>query len=265
MAVAEHEVTTATTTAVPTVIADDLHIIYRVMAGSGGKGTAASAFSRLVRRQQRPTIREVHAVKGVSFTAYKGDAIGLIGRNGSGKSTLLRAVAGLLPPAQGAVYTAGQPSLLGVNAALMNDLTGDRNVVLGCLAMGMSPEEIEKRYDEIVEFSGIGDFIDLPMRTYSSGMAARLRFAIASAKSHDILLVDEALATGDAEFKTKSEQKIKDLRDQAGTVFLVSHSLDVVTDTCNRALWLDKGTLRMDGDAKEVVDAYLTETTKKKR
>jgi teichoic acid transport system ATP-binding protein len=250
---------------IPTVIADDVHVVYKVMAGSGGRGTAASAFSRLLRRQERPTLREVHAVRGVSFTAYKGEAIGLIGRNGSGKSTLLKAVAGLLPPAEGVVYTSGQPSLLGVNAALMNDLTGDRNVVLGCLAMGMTPEEIEERYDDIVDFAGVGEFIDLPMRTYSSGMAARLRFAIGSAKSHEILLIDEALATGDADFRTKSEQRIKDLRDEAGTVFLVSHSLDVVTDTCNRALWLDKGSLRMDGDAHEVVDAYLTESTRKKK
>jgi teichoic acid transport system ATP-binding protein len=268
MAVADAATTTPATAqaeAIPTVIADDVHLIYKVIAGSGGKGTAASALSRLIRRQNQPTAREVHAIKGVSFTAYKGDAIGLIGRNGSGKSTLLRAVAGLMPAASGAIYTSGQPSLLGVNAAMMSDLTGDRNVILGCLAMGMSQAEIDERYDEIVEFSGIGEFIDLPMRTYSSGMAARLKFAIASAKSHEILLVDEALATGDAEFRSKSEQKIKELRDQAGTVFLVSHSLDVVTDTCNRAIWLDKGTLRMDGDAKEVVDAYLTETTKKKR
>ncbi|WP_328996552.1 ABC transporter ATP-binding protein [Kribbella sp. NBC_01245] len=248
---------------VPTVIADNVHIIYKVMAG-GSKGTAATALSRLIKRQQRPTVREVHAVKGVTFTAYKGDAIGLIGRNGSGKSTLLRAVAGLLPPASGSVYTNGQPSLLGVNAAMMNDLSGDRNIVLGCLAMGMSPEEIEKKYDEIVDFADIGEFIDLPMRTYSSGMGARLRFAIASAKTHDILLVDEALATGDANFRVKSEQKIKDLRDEAGTVFLVSHSLETVIDTCNRAIWLDKGIIKMDGDAQEVVDAYLAETTTKR-
>ncbi len=249
---------------IPTVIADDVHIVYKVLAGSGGKGTAASALSRIVRRQERPTIREVHAVKGVTFTAYKGDAIGLIGRNGSGKSTLLKAVAGLLPPASGTVYTSGQPSLLGVNAALMNDLTGDRNVVLGCLAMGMQPDEIEQRYPGIVDFAGVGEFIDLPMRTYSSGMAARLRFAIGSARSHDILLIDEALATGDADFRTKSEKRIKDLRDEAGTVFVVSHSLDVVIDTCNRAIWLDKGVMKMDGGAQEVVDAYLAETTRKK-
>ncbi|TWD82111.1 teichoic acid transport system ATP-binding protein [Kribbella amoyensis] len=269
MAVAEQAAPTPAATApasdaVPTVIADNVNIIYKVTAGSGGKGTAASAFRRLIKRQDRPTIREVHAVKNVTFTAYKGDAIGLIGRNGSGKSTLLRAIAGLLPPATGAIYTGGQPSLLGVNAAMMNDLTGDRNVVLGCLAMGMSPEEIEDRYDDIVEFSGIGDFIDLPMSTYSSGMSARLKFAIASAKTHDILLVDEALATGDAEFRVRSEQKIKDLRAEAGTVFLVSHSLDVVLDTCNRAIWLDKGVLRMDGNVEDVVDAYNKEATGKR-
>ena len=245
----------------PTVIADQVDIIYKVIAGQGGKGTAATAFRRILKRQDRPTIREVHAVKNVSFTAYKGDAIGVIGRNGSGKSTLLRAVAGLLPPADGVIYTGGRPSLLGVNAAMMNDLTGDRNVVLGCLAMGMSPAEIQRRYDEIVEFSGIGDFIDLPMSTYSSGMAARLKFAIASAKTHDILLVDEALATGDAEFRVRSERRIRELRDQAGTVFLVSHSLDVVLDTCNRALWLDAGVLRLDGPVDEVVAAYTKSAT----
>ena len=119
-------------------------------------------------------MRKVHAVRGVSFTAYRGEAIGLIGSNGSGKSTLLRAIAGLLPAEHGKVYTDGQPSLLGVNAALMNDLTGERNVILGGLAMGMSREQVRERYQDIVDFSGInekGDFITLPMRTYSSGMA----------------------------------------------------------------------------------------------
>ena len=117
----------------------------------------------------------MHAVKGVSFVAYKGEAIGLIGSNGSGKSTLLRAIAGLMPVERGgAIYAAGQPSLLGVNAALMNDLSGERNVLLGCLAMGMSPAEVKGKVDEIIEFSGInerGDFGSLPMRTYSSGMS----------------------------------------------------------------------------------------------
>jgi teichoic acid transport system ATP-binding protein len=245
----------------PTVVVDDLHVVYRVYGVGGEKGTAATALKRIVRRRKRPTVREVHAVRGVSFTAYEGDAIGVVGRNGSGKSTLLRAIAGLLPATKGAVYAQGQPSFLGVNAALMNDLTGERNVVLGCLAMGLTPDEVKNKYDEIVEFSGIGDFIKLPMRTYSSGMGARLRFAIAAAKAHDVLLVDEALATGDAEFRRKSEQRIHELRDEAGTVFLVSHTLDVVTQTCNRAIWLDEGFIRMDADAKSVVKAYADETS----
>jgi len=245
----------------PTVVVDDLHVVYRVYGVSGEKGTAATALKRILRRRKRPAVREVHAVRGVSFSAYEGDAIGVVGRNGSGKSTLLRSIAGLLPATKGAVYAQGQPSFLGVNAALMNDLTGERNVILGCLAMGMTPDEAKGKYDEIVEFSGVGDFIKMPMRTYSSGMGARLRFAIAAAKAHDVLLVDEALATGDAEFRRKSEQRIHELRGEAGTVFLVSHSLDVVTETCNRAIWLDKGLIRMDADAKSVVKAYIDATS----
>jgi teichoic acid transport system ATP-binding protein len=245
----------------PTVIVDDLHVVYRVFgAGSGGRGTAAAALQRMLRKQASPVLREVHAIRGVSFTSYHGESVGLIGRNGSGKSTLLKAIAGLIPPTQGAVFTEGQPSLLGVNAALMNDLTGERNIVLGCLAMGMTPAQVKEKYDEIVEFSGLGDFIDLPMRTYSSGMGQRLRFAIAAAKSHDVLLIDEALATGDAEFRRRSEERIKELREEAGTVFLVSHSLDVILSTCSRAIWLDAGEIKMDGETAQVVKAYQEST-----
>lgn len=241
--------------AAPTVVVEDLHVVYRVH-GSGDKGSATNALLRTLRRQRRPTVREIHAVRGVSLIARRGDAIGVIGRNGSGKSTLLRAVAGLLPPDRGQVFTEGQPSLLGVNAALVMDLTGERNVQLGCLAMGMTPEEVRRKYDEIVEFSGIGDFIELPMRTYSSGMAARLRFAIAAAKTHEVLLVDEALATGDREFRRRSRQRMQELREQAGTVFLVSHNLDVIAETCTRAVWIDQGRIRAQGDAASVIAAY---------
>ncbi|GLX10541.1 ABC transporter ATP-binding protein [Microbispora sp. NBRC 16548] len=242
----------------PTVIVDDLHIVYKVYgsASDSEKGNAASALMRILRRQGRPQMKEVHAVKGVSFVAHHGDAIGIIGRNGSGKSTLLRAIAGLLPPHKGAVYTNGQPSLLGVNAALMKELTGERNIILGCYAMGMNPAEVREKYDEIVDFSGIGDFVQFPMSTYSSGMGARLRFAISSAKTHDVLLIDEALATGDREFKKKSQQRIKQMRDSAGTVFLVAHNLDVIEETCNRVIWLHKGKIRMEGDPQEVLEAY---------
>lgn len=247
----------------PTVVVDDLHVVYRVIGASSSedKGTSANALHRIVRRKRRASVQEVHALKGVAFVAYEGDAIGVVGRNGSGKSTLMRAIAGLLPAAKGAVYAQGQPSFLGVNAALLSGLTGERNIELGCLAMGMSREEMRAKYDEIVKFSGVGDFITMPMRTYSSGMGARLRFAIAAAKTHDVLLVDEALATGDADFRRKSEKRIRELRDEAGTVFLVSHSMRTITKTCNRVIWIDKGVVRMDGDADTVVKAYLDETS----
>ncbi|MFD0142921.1 MULTISPECIES: ABC transporter ATP-binding protein [unclassified Streptomyces] len=239
--------------------------MYTVNGARTGKGSATSALNRIFTRRASPGARTVHAVKGVSFAAYRGEAIGLIGSNGSGKSTLLKAVAGLLPVNRGRIYTRGQPSLLGVNAALMNDLTGERNVILGGLAMGMTRAEVDARYDDIVDFSGIndkGDFISLPMRTYSSGMGARLRFSIAAAKSHDVLLIDEALSTGDARFRRRSQERIDELRAEAGTVFLVSHSNSTITQTCDRALWLEAGTLRMDGPAKEVVAAYEAFTKK---
>ena len=245
----------------PTVIVDDLHIVYRVFGAGGDKGTAATALMRVVKRQRRPSVREVHAIRGVSFVVHNGDAIGIIGRNGSGKSTLLQAIAGLLPPERGCVYTSGQAALLGVNAALLDDLTGERNVVLGGLAMGMTPQEVKDRYQSIVDFSGVGNFIDYPMRTYSTGMAQRLRFSIASAKSHEILMIDEALATGDANFRAKSHEKIMELRAEAGTVFLVAHNLGEIEASCNRVIWLEKGQIVMQGDdVPAIIDAYLEAT-----
>ncbi|MFF7312928.1 ATP-binding cassette domain-containing protein [Streptomyces sp. NPDC008137] len=247
---------------IPTVVADGVDIVYRVNGTGAGRGSATAALNRIVRRKKTEKaagVRRVHAVRNVSFVAYKGEAIGLIGTNGSGKSTLLKAVAGLLPVENGRIYTHGQPSLLGVNAALMNDLTGERNVHLGGLAMGMSREQIRDRYEEIVDFSGInekGDFITLPMRTYSSGMAARLRFSIAAAKDHDVLLIDEALATGDRSFQKRSEQRIRELRKHAGTVFLVSHNNKSIRDTCDRVLWLERGELLMDGPTEDVLKEY---------
>ncbi|MGC5563413.1 ABC transporter ATP-binding protein [Streptomyces sp. FR-108] len=247
---------------IPTVVADRVDIVYRVNGTGVGRGSATAALNRILRgkkAEQASGVRKVHAVRSVSFTAYRGEAIGLIGTNGSGKSTLLKAVAGLLPVEHGRIYTDGQPSLLGVNAALMNDLTGERNVYLGGLAMGMSREQVRERYQEIVDFSGInekGDFITLPMRTYSSGMAARLRFSIAAAKDHDVLMIDEALATGDRSFQKRSEARIRELRKSAGTVFLVSHNNKSIRDTCDRVLWLERGELRMDGPTGEVLKEY---------
>ena len=245
---------------VPTVIVDNVHVTYRIH-GAAKKGTTSpvSSFKRVISGAKSPSIREVHAIRGISFTSYRGEAVGLIGSNGSGKSTILRAIAGLLPTDKGAIYTAGQPSLLGANAALFNDLTGEQNVILGLLAMGMSRDEARGRVQEIVDFSGInerGDFSTLPMETYSSGMAARLRFSIAAAKMHDVLLVDEALATGDARFRRRSEQRVLELLGGAGTVFLVSHAVATIVEVCNRSIWLESGVVRMDGPTAEVVAAY---------
>ena len=235
----------------PVVIVDDLHVTYRVYATGKAAGSARSGLLNKTRG-----IREVHALKGVSFTAYENESIGVIGSNGSGKSTLMRALTGLTPPASGAVYARSRPNLLGVGAALLPNLSGTRNIVLGGLAMGFSRSEIDALREEIVEFSELGDSIDLPMRTYSSGMQARLKFSIAAARSHDILIVDEALAVGDKRFRKRSGARMREIAAQAGTTFLVSHSMASIRDTCERAIWINKGVLEMDGPADEVVKAY---------
>jgi len=237
----------------PVVIVDDLHVKYRVL--SSGKAAGAGDVRGLLRRGARG-MREVHALKGVSFVAYENESIGVVGSNGSGKSTLLRAITGLTPPAAGSVWASSRPNLLGVGAALIPALSGDANITLGCLALGFSKAEIEELRPKIVEFAELEDFIDLPMKTYSSGMSARLKFAIAASKQHDILIVDEALAVGDARFRKRSEAKIREIRENAGTIFLVSHSMKSIRDTCNRAIWIEKGVLRADGPTDEVAKAY---------
>ncbi|HEU4543886.1 MAG TPA: ABC transporter ATP-binding protein [Jiangellaceae bacterium] len=250
------------------LIVDNIHVKYRVFGGKR-KAKAADTDPTLLRRLLRQTSNhvgpatEIHALRGVSFVASHGDAIGVVGRNGSGKSTLLRAIAGLLPLANGAVYVSGQASLLGVNAALMQGLTGERNIMIGGLALGLSKNEVRERFDDIVEFAGIGDFVYVPMQAYSSGMGARLRFAISSAARPDILLIDEALATGDAEFRARSKARIDEIREQAGTIFLVSHSLAAIQQMCTRALWIHDGQLRMDGPTDEVCNAYAASTKPK--
>jgi teichoic acid transport system ATP-binding protein len=249
------------TTGDPAVIVEDIHINYRVYGGRA-RATSQEPSRGLVRRLLGRTdghmgsASEIHAVRGVSFIANHGETIGIVGRNGSGKSTLLRGVAGLVPLTQGNVYVSGQTSLLGVNAVLMRDLTGEQNIMVGGLALGLSKKQVREEFDDIVEFSGVGEFVYMPMQSYSSGMGARLRFAISSAARPDILMIDEALATGDAAFKERSKARINDIRQHAGTIFFVSHSLSSVREMCTRVIWLDKGELKMDGPTDEVCDAY---------
>jgi teichoic acid transport system ATP-binding protein len=244
----------------PTVIVDDVHVIYKVKADR-----ARSAPRTLHLGSTSFRMREVHAVRGVSLTAYQGEVVGLLGRNGSGKSTLLRVIAGLHPATQGVVYALGQPTLLGVGAALMPELSGSRNIRLGGLAMGLTNKEIDEGFDDVVEFAGLGEFIDNPLHTYSSGMAARLRFAISTARTPPVLLVDEALATGDAAFRKKSEARINRLREEAGTIFIVSHSLASIMESCTRAIWMDQGQIMADGGVEEVAEMYTRSTEKQTR
>jgi teichoic acid transport system ATP-binding protein len=246
--------------ATPSVVCSGLDIVYTVF-GAKQKGTDTGGELPLVerllaRRNPVSSVRKVHAVKDVSFVVNHGEAVGIIGRNGSGKSTLLRAIAGLMPPTNGRVWAAGRPSLLGVNAVLLTGLTGAKNVMIGGLALGLTPAQVRERYPGIVDFSGIGDFVDLPMSAYSSGMGARLRFAISTAAAPDILMIDEALATGDAEFQARSRDRIAEIRRDASTVFLVSHSNAALRESCDRVLWMEQGRLVMDGPTDEVVRAY---------
>ncbi|WP_245542981.1 ABC transporter ATP-binding protein [Ruania albidiflava] len=228
--------------------------------------TETSKVRALFNRSRRHVgaISEVHAVRGVSFVAHHGESIGIVGMNGAGKSTLLRAVAGLMPVSSGDVYVSGTSALLGVNAALIKSLTGERNIMIGGLALGLTKAEVQERYDDIVEFAGLQDFIHLPMKAYSSGMAARLRFAISTAAVPDILMIDEALATGDASFRARSQKRIEQIRERAGTVFLVSHSIRAVRNMCDRAIWLDQGKVVDDGPSGEVMDRYAAELRRRR-
>ncbi|PWD50867.1 polysaccharide/polyol phosphate ABC transporter ATP-binding protein [Serinibacter arcticus] len=237
------------------VAVDDLHVRYS--APDAAPRTGRSRLRRGVDAAlgRGPSV-VVRALVGVSLVARAGDAVGIVGLNGSGKSTLLRAVAGLERPARGTVLASSTPVLLGVNAAMIPDLTGRENVRLGCLAMGMTPEATAAALGDVVDLSGIGAAIDLPMRTYSSGMGARLKFAIAAASEPEILLVDEALATGDAAFRERSRERMDRLRAGAGCVFLVSHAAQTVEETCTRAIWLHQGRVVLDGPAVEVAQRY---------
>lgn len=198
----------------------------------------------------------VDAVRHASFDIRSGEAVGIVGQNGSGKSTLLRALAGLQPPTTGTVMVSHRPYLLGVRAALQGDLSGYRNIYLGGLAMGMRINEIRDAIDEVVEFADLHDAIDRPLKTYSSGMRARLAFSIATLRVPEILLIDEALAVGDRHFRNKSLERINRIRDRAHTIVMVTHNVNEIRKSCSRCMWIDDGTIKADGDVEEVLALY---------
>jgi ABC-2 type transport system ATP-binding protein/teichoic acid transport system ATP-binding protein len=199
----------------------------------------------------------VIALDGVTFEVSKGEAFGIVGPNGAGKSTLMRCMAGTLRPNTGKVVVNGRTStLLQLGVGFNPELSGRRNVYLGGLAAGMRRKEIDERFDEIVDYAELVHAVDRPVKTYSSGMFARLAFSVAMHLDPDVLLLDEVFAVGDESFRTKSMQAMRDLLDRAGTIVFVSHSLQSVVDFCDRAIWLENGQIASEGSARDVVKAY---------
>lgn len=240
-----------------TVVVDDVGVAYPTVTDDLSevpeRKRPMAQLGRLFGRSYRT---DVHALQGVSFRAFEGEHIGLVGANGSGKSTLLKVIAGVLSPDTGRVLATATPTLLGVSAALLPHLTGAKNIQLGLLALGYSPQRAKEAVDEVAELADIGQAINRPMNTYSSGMGARLRFAIATATHPEILLIDEALGTGDASFAERASRALDDLRARAGTIFLVSHAARTIEDMCTRAIWLHEGQVVTDGPAQSVALHY---------
>lgn len=212
---------------------------------------------------QRQYFDEFWALKDANLRLRQGETLGVIGRNGAGKSTLLQIIAGTVTPTSGAVTVAGRVSaLLELGAGFNPEFSGRDNVFMYAAILGLSRPEIQSRFIEIHEFSGIGDFIDEPVRTYSSGMFARLAFSVAVHCEPSVLIVDEALSVGDMEFQERSITRMKEIRERGTTVLLVTHSVPTVRNFCDRAIWLDRGRIRMDGTADEVCRAYVEDVAR---
>ncbi|MDP9436474.1 MAG: ABC transporter ATP-binding protein [Actinomycetota bacterium] len=237
----------------PAVRVQDLSVVYRTPLDK--QPTLQQTLKRLGRRQR--VVREVRAVTDVSFQVPRGSVLGIIGANGAGKSTLVRSVAGILPPTAGRIEVRGRVStLLALGVGFNARLTGRQNVMLGGLAAGLTRDALEQRYEEIAEFAELGEFMDMPMNTYSSGMYSRLGFSVAVTMRPDVLLVDEALSTGDARFRRKSFDKMSELVADAGTIVLVSHALASIKQLCDSVLWMHQGRLLLHGPPEDVVAAY---------
>jgi teichoic acid transport system ATP-binding protein len=207
--------------------------------------------------RRRRTTRTITALNGVSISLPRGQVLGVIGANGAGKSTLLRAIAGILPPAEGRVVVRGEvTTLLSLGVGFNKTLSGRENIYLGGLATGSPLSQIEGQLDAIVEFAELGEWIDMPVDTYSSGMYSRLAFSVAAHMDPDILLIDESLSAGDASFREKATNRMKELCAGAGAIVLVSHGMGFISDLATDTIWIDKGTIRQQGPPSEVVDAY---------
>ena len=224
--------------------------------------TLKENFIRTLRREKSRKIK-IHALKDISFQIYKGEKVGIIGYNGAGKSTLLNVITGIYPPDKGTVTTQGNISpLLSLGAGFDFNFSGRKNIILNGAVLGYDKKFLESKMDEIIEFSELGKYIDIPIKNYSSGMIAKLGFSIATAVNPDILIIDEILGVGDVNFSKKSRDKIRSLMDGGTTVLLVSHSIPQIREICDKAIWIDNGTLRDMGEVNKVCDAYLKDAEK---
>jgi lipopolysaccharide transport system ATP-binding protein len=228
--------------------------VSKTFSRAAGRVLLRSHLKRVLHPVQRERFFALH---NVSFTLARGESLAVVGPNGAGKSTLLSLVAGLAKPDSGTVQVRGRiAALLELGSGFHPDLTGAENVRLNAALLGLTRRETTQRFEEIVEFSGVGEFIDEPLRTYSSGMVLRLAFSVAINIDPDILLIDEVLAVGDQTFQAKCAEKLHDLRSQGKTLLCVSHSAGIVQQLCDRAIWLDHGELMMTGDVWKVTEAY---------
>lgn len=210
--------------------------------------------------QGKLNYEEFTALNHVSLSVEKGETLGLVGRNGAGKSTMLKVISGILKPTEGAVICRGNiVPMLELGSGFDMELTGRENIFLNGAILGYSEEFLKSKYDEIVAFSELGQFIEVPIRNYSSGMLARLAFSVASVVQPEILIVDEILSVGDTQFQEKSRRRMMELMSGGTTVLFVSHDLDQIREMCRRVVWLEHGQIRMLGEAKEVCDAYTAE------
>jgi ABC-2 type transport system ATP-binding protein len=205
---------------------------------------------------------DLWALRDLSFTVQRGDRVGIVGRNGAGKSTLLKVLSRVLQPTQGVAAVEGRVApILELGAGFDYELTGLENVYLNGLLLGRSRREVDDRLEDIVEFSGLGDFVRSPIRNYSSGMMARLGFAVATAWVPDVLILDEVLAVGDASFVQRCDERLQRFHEAGTTILFVSHAIQAVEATCSRCIWLDAGRLRADGPTAEVLEAYRSAGT----
>ena len=235
---------------------EDLSITYKINVDT--KRTLKNAVMR-ASKGERVRMRTVDAIQHLNLDIPHGSVVGIVGANGAGKSTLMRSIAGIMPPTEGRIIVNGKIStLLALGVGFNPALSGRDNIILGGLAAGLTKEEINAKADEIIDFAGLPEgFIDMPVRTYSSGMYGRVAFSVAVNMTPDILLLDEALSAGDASFKEKSFNRMRELCDEARTIIIVSHALQTVTDLCDTAIWLHKGQMIAKGEPEEIVDKYL--------